>query len=446
MKCDRRLLSEYRDGDLSPKERSAVETHLKSCAECRRILREYEGISRGIRALPRYEAPSSLRRDVYDKVKAGHYGAGMESRWGGPLRFGSLAAVTLVMVMAAAVLARSSPEPQNGGQPVGPAQNVTYVQPTAPSAVAVAPITTPAEKGVQKVAPPTPIAPSQTADAIRPAENEVSQPVAVQPPPAASEAAFSKGTPSILAQAPVPVTIAAPPAKPELPRTALPTATLEAPRSAEAVPATPTRESLPAQTLKPTGTPTPTPPSGGFSVATTVEVTGSVTVTATANCAVTPKRDFGQVYVENPDVRRRLGCATGEEKAIQLSEESFENGVTFWRSDNRQIYVLLTKGAWKVYRDTFSEADPPLAAMAPPEGRFAPVRGVGKLWREDSNVRAALDWGIEPERGYAGQVQDFEKGVMLWSDRKGTFVLDGAGTWQNYPDTLREAPSPTPVR
>ena len=61
MTCDPRLLSEYRDGTLDPDRRLWVKHHLRTCADCRERLADYEQLALGIRAaLPTTPAPSNL--------------------------------------------------------------------------------------------------------------------------------------------------------------------------------------------------------------------------------------------------------------------------------------------------------------------------------------------------------------------------------------------------
>ena len=43
--------------------------------------------------------------------------------------------------------------------------------------------------------------------------------------------------------------------------------------------------------------------------------------------------------------------------------------------------------------------------IAPPEGRYQPIRGFGKVWRENPQVREQLGWAIAPEQGFEGALQ-----------------------------------------
>lgn len=149
------------------------------------------------------------------------------------------------------------------------------------------------------------------------------------------------------------------------------------------------------------------------------------------------------MYSGNVGTRERLGCAVSKEKPVDLVQEAFEGGQVFWRGDTLQIYVLTSKGTWKAHKDTWAETDLPVTPLVPPEGKFAPVRGIGKLWTEDLTVRADMGWALEAERGYSGAVQEFEKGAMVWSDLKAIYVLYADGTWQRFADTYSDPSTQT---
>ncbi len=90
---------------------------------------------------------------------------------------------------------------------------------------------------------------------------------------------------------------------------------------------------------------------------------------------------------------------------IYVAEQRFEGGWLFWLQPNAQIWLLSYNDTgnriWTVYDDTFVEGDAETdPQIIPPDGRFQPVRGFGKLWRENPEVRQTLGWAIELERGH----------------------------------------------
>ena len=451
MNCDRRLLSQYRDGELSPGQRRLVDEHLISCEECRKTLRDYEGISQAIKTLRRYEAPRSLVKDVYARIEEDRFGSSVGLKWSDVLRFGSLAAATFVLVLIGSTVFRTAPLSESGPRAGATSAASAYVERTSPPAV-VAGEPTPAVGDQRPGALPAPAAvqqpPQQMQTLLEPtpqvdSPEDKAEQTRVEPPPiqaSPSPAAAPRTPPNGGAPGPVLTVVPQPTLPPqgldvELPNAA-PSSTPESVRAVAAVP--------PALTAEPAGTsgvsPMPAPPAtpGLPSIAATTEITGGTSVSTTVQCPVVPKRGFGLVYSSSPETQQRLGCAVSEEKALVLAQEAFESGQVFWRSDSRHIYVLSSKGTWKLHKDTWAETDPPTPTPAPPEGKFAPIRGIGKLWREDLTVRATLGWATEVERGYSGAIQDFEEGVMIWSDRKVIHVLYADGTWQYFVDTYTD--------
>ncbi len=85
-----------------------------------------------------------------------------------------------------------------------------------------------------------------------------------------------------------------------------------------------------------------------------------------------------------------------------------------WRQDVGEVYILFPEGDWYAITDTWTfdrpESDP---SFVPPAGRFQPIRGFGKVWRENQWFRERLGWAVEPERGATAQAQRFEHGWLL---------------------------------
>ncbi|UCC26525.1 MAG: zf-HC2 domain-containing protein [Gemmatimonadales bacterium] len=61
-------LSEFLDGDLSPREAQAVEEHLQACPSCRAVREDLEEVRRRARALPDREPARDLWPDVRERL------------------------------------------------------------------------------------------------------------------------------------------------------------------------------------------------------------------------------------------------------------------------------------------------------------------------------------------------------------------------------------------
>jgi hypothetical protein len=107
---------------------------------------------------------------------------------------------------------------------------------------------------------------------------------------------------------------------------------------------------------------------------------------------------------------------------IQVAEQVFEKGRMFWLEPASQIWVLAgeDEGQWERYEDTFEEGEPEMdPRLNPPEGFEQPLRGFGKLWRENDDVREALGWAVTPEFGYVSNYEYHPGGQV---NRAGVYV------------------------
>jgi hypothetical protein len=100
-----------------------------------------------------------------------------------------------------------------------------------------------------------------------------------------------------------------------------------------------------------------------------------------------------------------------------------------WREDLGEIYALPDDAVWSRHEDTWTPEQPEPEQKAP-RGLFAPVRGFGKVWREElGGPDSALGWATAPERGMTFLIQPFASGLLLRGTDGELFVLYGDGTW-----------------
>ncbi len=100
------------------------------------------------------------------------------------------------------------------------------------------------------------------------------------------------------------------------------------------------------------------------------------------------------------------------------AEQRFEHGRMIWLEYNDTIYVFYDDGPtcypqhypgpghFERFEDTWTsdepESDP---TILPPQGLYQPIRGFGKVWRENQRVQEQLGWAIAPEQGFEGALQ-----------------------------------------
>ncbi|MBA2450820.1 MAG: zf-HC2 domain-containing protein [Chloroflexi bacterium] len=148
MTCDRRLVSSYRDGELTPESRSEVGEHLQECAECAAALRGYRRLAQTIRSMPVQPVPPSLavglRRELAERearrTRIGPFGALVRAAAPAFAAAGVAVAVLVLLRPGAGEAPRSISTAAQPAQDSGSRERSAVAQqPVASRAVAVAP-------------------------------------------------------------------------------------------------------------------------------------------------------------------------------------------------------------------------------------------------------------------------------------------------------------------
>ena len=99
-------------------------------------------------------------------------------------------------------------------------------------------------------------------------------------------------------------------------------------------------------------------------------------------------------------------CPSGAYQSSAAAEQPFERGFMIWLDATDSIYVfdwvgVLVRDASR-YIGHINQYDP---AIVPPAGHFQPVRGFGKVWHENPQVREQLGWALGHELGFDSKLQ-----------------------------------------
>lgn len=159
---------------------------------------------------------------------------------------------------------------------------------------------------------------------------------------------------------------------------------------------------------------------------------GSLTFEATGynfyGYALTVYDAAGQTVTSDP-LQIRFHCATtyffdptpdpdlcpSAVNNLTAAAQPFEHGRMIWldggvdgdgvtRAD--MIFVLYADGTLTAFLDTWREGDPLSdPTIVPPAGFYQPVRGFGRVWREEATVRGKLGWATAEEQAYLAQQQ-----------------------------------------
>lgn len=130
-------------------------------------------------------------------------------------------------------------------------------------------------------------------------------------------------------------------------------------------------------------------------------------------------------------------CPATAPLVTEGAEQHFEHGVALWNRAEDRIYLLFDPnvvGAWRAFPDSWEEGQPESdPAIVPPEGLYQPIRGIGRVWREEPGIRDRLGWAVGPEVGYTTAVQR-----TSWFKYNETYIraLDG-GVWRLGPEGSR---------
>lgn len=209
---------------------------------------------------------------------------------------------------------------------------------------------------------------------------------------------------------------------------------------------TPVRTSTPTYTPSFTPAPTVTP---SFTPTNTLAPGGARPGASGGAACLPPSGGFALIYNSDPALHAALGCATSYQPNIppqawpvSTAYQPYEHGFMLWTSrlgwyEQRAIYVLFSDGTYRRFDDTWqSGVDPESGGETPPEGLVEPVRGFGKVWRSNPDVRAMLGWALGPEQGGDGQIQLFTSGEMLHLSQVGltyVFTHGSPGGWRSLP-------------
>jgi len=158
------------------------------------------------------------------------------------------------------------------------------------------------------------------------------------------------------------------------------------------------------------------------------------------NCAFPPPGSFAAAHT--PDVIALIGCpASATAISLTTAVQTFEQGMMLYLSGSPgTIYALANDGRFRRFDDRWLQGvDPEDGPEVAPFNLFEPVRGFGKIWRENPDVRATLGWGTNAEAGAEGSYVPFDRGRMLYLPQRGEILVlvddpgGFSGTWRAQP-------------
>lgn len=125
---------------------------------------------------------------------------------------------------------------------------------------------------------------------------------------------------------------------------------------------------------------------------------------------------------------------------VQIATQQFERGQMVWvptpnSNGGGTIFVVFfdngrNRLVSQSFYDSWREGEPASGGETPPAGLVEPIRGFGKVWRENQSIRNTLGWAVAPEAADRGHYQYFRGGnSMIYrgtTDRVYLIYTDGS--------------------
>ncbi len=135
------------------------------------------------------------------------------------------------------------------------------------------------------------------------------------------------------------------------------------------------------------------------------------------------------------DDHRALGdfCPDPVRNADAIGQD-FEGGRVYryapdpaYTADQRgTVFVIYNDGEWLTFPDTWDASQPSSdPGIVPPAERFQPVESIGKVWRDNADVRNRLGWAYEVQSSFSGRIQDYSKKSSPTGDLHFSFIDHG---------------------
>jgi hypothetical protein len=127
-------------------------------------------------------------------------------------------------------------------------------------------------------------------------------------------------------------------------------------------------------------------------------------------------------------------CPLGPAATVQAAFQKFEHGFMLWRADTGDILVLYETSRVERYKDSW-QGETITYSETPPSGLYQPVRGFGKVWVDNAQVRQGLGWAVSLEQGYVMQYQQsgdfkYSRLYMTWPDGTVIYVVESSWAYK----------------
>lgn len=126
------------------------------------------------------------------------------------------------------------------------------------------------------------------------------------------------------------------------------------------------------------------------------------------------------------------------DRAFAGAEMPFDGGHMFSATfPYKRIWVVIGSrtgawtgsGSWRDYVDTWRDGDPDFSCPKEAEYPKQPIRGFGRVWCNNSDVRRALGWGLSPEKWVDEESPG--TGIQRYQEFERGFIFRDSDGWRN---------------
>ncbi len=143
-------------------------------------------------------------------------------------------------------------------------------------------------------------------------------------------------------------------------------------------------------------------------------------------CAAPPPAVISSVLSSDPALATALGCPIGSSISLGGASQVMERGTMIYTAGAPgDIYAVTSDMRFRRFADLWvSGVDPDSTGLTPPPGLLEPIRGFGKVWRENLDIQGLIGWGVSGEAGTTATLLLFERGRAIYLPSVNqTFIL-----------------------
>ncbi len=143
-------------------------------------------------------------------------------------------------------------------------------------------------------------------------------------------------------------------------------------------------------------------------------------------CAAPPPAVISSVLSSDPALAAALGCPIGSSISLGGASQVMERGTMIYTAGAPgDIYAVTSDMRFRRVPDLWvSGVDPDSMGLTPPPGLLEPIRGFGKVWRENLDIQGSIGWGASGESGTTATILLFERGRAIYLPTVNqTFIL-----------------------